>query len=618
MTSTMSSAPSAPIVDQFLEFTGSTDRRAAEYLLELGGQDLEAAVSLYLSGERYKPPSAPQLQARKASRDRGAGEGGGDEGEYNEAMRFIAESGMLASGDLPPEYLEHLEHLHHAHSQVQRAGSSSGRRKDLYDENGVREADGVKRQRLLNDAPGGINRGVEGWRHDSSIAPLTNVFGVRETAQQHQEPPHATSKATSLRGMFASPAYSMSCSFDDAREECKPNSSRNFSNTDYKWMLVNIQRNDEFECHELNRDVWSNDAMRDVVGHSFLLWQQTLPGEPPTTRSGGISSISMAITQQTETEASVFVKRYNVTKYPYIGIIDPRTGEEVWCWSKHYRKGKAGETVQKIELDSLMEALMVFTGSKPFPGGSGSDVDGASSSSSTSSGGFSSLAPPTTTTVAHSSAVTHTKALRAEEEEELEFQRALALSTQEAQQQHAPSALGGVGDSSSVNGKNEYGDGIGASASNALAPLPNKAAGAAEEGVSQQEKEGFCVSCADEDTPATATAGAKHASAAAAAAAAPLQFKVEMPAPALTIKLQLPANSSISDLVREVAKRLQQAQFSSNTRFEVTFGHPMLRLQEVVKNLAATGAGAGAGAGMDAPLTLVGIRSGERLRVEKL
>ena len=76
MTSTMSSAPSAPIVDQFLEFTGSTDRRAAEYLLELGGQDLEAAVSLYLSGERYEPPSAPQLQARKASRDRGAGEGG--------------------------------------------------------------------------------------------------------------------------------------------------------------------------------------------------------------------------------------------------------------------------------------------------------------------------------------------------------------------------------------------------------------------------------------------------------------------------------------------------------------------------------------------------------------
>ena len=40
-----------------------------------------------------------------------------------------------------------------------------------------------------------------------------------------------------------------------------------------KWLLVNVQDGREFASHTLNRDVWNNSKVKDVVKTSFLLWQ---------------------------------------------------------------------------------------------------------------------------------------------------------------------------------------------------------------------------------------------------------------------------------------------------------------------------------------------------------
>jgi len=40
-----------------------------------------------------------------------------------------------------------------------------------------------------------------------------------------------------------------------------------------KWLLVNVQDVREFPCQQLNRDVWSNDAVRNIIKERFVLWQ---------------------------------------------------------------------------------------------------------------------------------------------------------------------------------------------------------------------------------------------------------------------------------------------------------------------------------------------------------
>ena len=40
-----------------------------------------------------------------------------------------------------------------------------------------------------------------------------------------------------------------------------------------KWLLVNIQDACEFQCQVLNRDVWSNEAVKTILREHFIFWQ---------------------------------------------------------------------------------------------------------------------------------------------------------------------------------------------------------------------------------------------------------------------------------------------------------------------------------------------------------
>lgn len=37
--------------------------------------------------------------------------------------------------------------------------------------------------------------------------------------------------------------------------------------------MVNIQDSKEFKCQQLNRDVWSNESVRNILAEHFILWQ---------------------------------------------------------------------------------------------------------------------------------------------------------------------------------------------------------------------------------------------------------------------------------------------------------------------------------------------------------
>ena len=43
-----------------------------------------------------------------------------------------------------------------------------------------------------------------------------------------------------------------------------------------KWLLVNIQDACEFQCQVLNRDVWSNEAVKTILREHFIFWQVSI------------------------------------------------------------------------------------------------------------------------------------------------------------------------------------------------------------------------------------------------------------------------------------------------------------------------------------------------------
>lgn len=74
-----------------------------------------------------------------------------------------------------------------------------------------------------------------------------------------------------------------------------------------QWLLVNVQ-SDSFDSQLLNRDVWTDKTLRKLMKRQFLLWQ--------------VDSDS--------SEGRRFVAFYHCAKLPYLCVIDPRTGEEIW------------------------------------------------------------------------------------------------------------------------------------------------------------------------------------------------------------------------------------------------------------------------------------------------
>lgn len=74
------------------------------------------------------------------------------------------------------------------------------------------------------------------------------------------------------------------------------------------WLLVNVQ-DDSFNSQVLNRDVWSDKELRKLIRRQFMLWQ----------------------VDADSSEGRRFVAFYHVcNKLPYVCVIDPRTGEEIW------------------------------------------------------------------------------------------------------------------------------------------------------------------------------------------------------------------------------------------------------------------------------------------------
>ncbi|RNA27208.1 UBX domain-containing [Brachionus plicatilis] len=108
-----------------------------------------------------------------------------------------------------------------------------------------------------------------------------------------------SSKAKSLAALYKPPVDLLfRGSFEMSKTEaCKKN----------LWILINVQDQSDFACQCLNRDLWRQDAVKEIIKANFLFVQLYF------------DSI----------DGKKMINYYRIDTYPFIAILDPRTGENV-------------------------------------------------------------------------------------------------------------------------------------------------------------------------------------------------------------------------------------------------------------------------------------------------
>ncbi|KAF8980352.1 hypothetical protein BGZ46_004316 [Entomortierella lignicola] len=82
--------------------------------------------------------------------------------------------------------------------------------------------------------------------------------------------------------------------------------SRNIAKNETKWLMVNIQEAGVFACQVLNRDLWSDPSVKEIVKENFIFLQ--------------FYSDSV--------EGKKYAAYYPLKVFPHIAIVDPRTVSE--------------------------------------------------------------------------------------------------------------------------------------------------------------------------------------------------------------------------------------------------------------------------------------------------
>ncbi|XP_041483298.1 UBX domain-containing protein 7-like [Lytechinus variegatus] len=116
--------------------------------------------------------------------------------------------------------------------------------------------------------------------------------------------PKSSSKKRTLEDLFRPPLDLMhKGTFVTAREA---------GQVQGKWLMVNVQNVREFSCQQLNRDIWSDSTVKSIIRESFIFWQVYHDSE----------------------EGQQYMRFYKVTEFPYVSILDPRTGEQMATWHR--------------------------------------------------------------------------------------------------------------------------------------------------------------------------------------------------------------------------------------------------------------------------------------------
>jgi len=260
-------------VAEFISMTAAPADEARGYL-EMAGGDLQSAVNLFLEmgGGGGGAPAAP-------------------------AARPAPSGGGIVDADVAAEVA----------AAAAAAGIDTNMMQDTHMEEEVRAAIPAYQDQIIN--PDHERRAVE-----AAMVADSESMSRRMTFDRGQDKPGAGAGADdesddvqmgdgqAINQLFAAPSYNEPRSFHETLQKAK---------LEGKWLLVNVQQAEVFASHMLNRDVWSDETIKEIIDGSFLFWQR----------------------DDKSTEGEQFCQYYKCGhQLPHICVIDPRTGRNVKMW----------------------------------------------------------------------------------------------------------------------------------------------------------------------------------------------------------------------------------------------------------------------------------------------
>lgn len=290
------------MIFQFLAFTGSADSDVAKGYLEMSGGDLETAVGLFLdnqnSGPRVSPSTGVPItedysssHGSRANRNRSTksrsdwvDEDGIRAPDQSQRMRLLDfdDANEDDSEDLMSTN-QITEMLMRSQAAVMQNHLSSAFASDASLYSGARTTR-LELRDAVNRAAAAAGGSGDVMPHSSSSSPpsdrrpsspdyhdddveIVDSDDDEVNVVGSSQPASAVAGPKRLTDMFAPPLsliYMGPEGFQGAKRMAKDSK---------RWLLVNLQRDSDFACHALNRDVWRDELVDNLIRAGFIFWQ---------------------------------------------------------------------------------------------------------------------------------------------------------------------------------------------------------------------------------------------------------------------------------------------------------------------------------------------------------
>lgn len=248
------------LVSQFMAFTGSSDVDVAKNYLEMSGNNVETAVGLFM--EHNAAAGGGGLGG--AGGASAAGDFGGAAAaamgadirapDATRTMRLMDDgSGGPAMGGGLASMLAHDPQVRVMYEMMEEQLA-----RPAFAPTGAVDA-----RRAVNAAAAAALAGSDDDDDDN----IQYDYDDDEDENMQDEEDNQGPSQAGLADLFSAPSHLMhkAGGFQGARQVAKDSK---------RWLLVNIQRDAEFASHALNRDVWRNDLVENLIREGFIFWQE--------------------------------------------------------------------------------------------------------------------------------------------------------------------------------------------------------------------------------------------------------------------------------------------------------------------------------------------------------
>lgn len=268
------------LISQFMAFTGSSDTAKAASYLEMSAGNVETAVGLFLEHEGGGGGGGAAAAA--------AG-GGGMVGDVRapdatRTMRLMDDGPMYGGGSMMmggfgsgggmQGAMGMMEHLLEDHL---RYTAFSDNNDNIRDTVNASANNSRRRRRNTNNSDENMAIDVDADENNGNENNNNNSIMDEEDDDDMDEYDYddddddddddgVQPQVARLADIFAPPEHLMfkEGGFEGARTMAKDNK---------RWLMVNIQRDNEFSSHALNRDVWRDELVENLIREGFIFWQ---------------------------------------------------------------------------------------------------------------------------------------------------------------------------------------------------------------------------------------------------------------------------------------------------------------------------------------------------------